>query len=170
MRRKYTLREFTDFIAEADRRVPDLCIGTDILVGYPAETEAHFEETCATFLQQPIAYCHVFTFSERKGTPAAALPADRQVPMAERQRRSARLRQLSAQKRHAFARRYLGTERTVLFENGRDGVWPGYTDNYIRVVVEDLGHGNLVNRLGRVRLREAHADFVEAEWIAPATR
>ncbi|MGJ3241431.1 MAG: tRNA (N(6)-L-threonylcarbamoyladenosine(37)-C(2))-methylthiotransferase MtaB [Opitutales bacterium] len=165
MRRKYTLKAFTDFIAEADRRVPDLCIGTDILVGYPIETEARFAETCETFRAHPFAYCHVFTFSERKGTPAAAIPADRQVPVAVRHQRSAHLRRLSARKRHAFACRFLGRDRDVLFENSRDGVWPGYTDNYIRVLVDDPGRGPLVNRRGVVRLKEAHADFVEGELV-----
>ena len=160
MGRRYGLSEYLDFLDLAQARVEGLCIGTDILVGYPTETEALFEETCRTFLSGPFAYCHVFTFSERKGTRAARYPIEQQVPMEERQRRSARLRRLSAQKRHDYFADHLGREVEVLFENPRESSWPGYTGNYIRVVVPDSGE-DLRNRVGRVRLERVSADFVE---------
>ena len=159
MKRRYTLQEYLDFIHLANESVPDLCIGTDILVGYPTETLEHFQETCDTFLGNPFAYCHVFTFSERSGTRAARIPAEEQVPMEERHRRSAQLRRLSAKKKHDYAQQYLGKTVRVLFENPRDELWPGYTDNYIRVVAKDAR--DLTNRTALVKLESIEADFVE---------
>ena len=70
MRRKYSLKEFLDFVDKAHAFVPNLCVGTDIMVGF-GETDELFEQSCATFMDGPFAYCHVFTYSEREGTVAA---------------------------------------------------------------------------------------------------
>ncbi|MCH2156134.1 MAG: tRNA (N(6)-L-threonylcarbamoyladenosine(37)-C(2))-methylthiotransferase MtaB [Opitutales bacterium] len=164
MRRRYSLQEYVDFINMAESRVRDLCIGTDILVGYPTETEAHFEETCQTFLNNPFAYCHVFTFSERDGTRAGPIPQSEQVPTQERNRRSAHLRRLSAKKRHDYYSAHVGQTLPVLFENPREDTWPGYTDNYIRVVAKDSR--DLKNKMAQVRLEGVSADFVEGTVVA----
>ncbi len=100
MKRRYTREEFLEFIERADRAVPDLCLGTDILVGTPGETEADFNETCSVLEDSPLTYAHVFKYSERPGT--AACRYDDKVDPAEKNRRSARIRRLSALKRHAF--------------------------------------------------------------------
>ncbi len=157
MRRKYTVEEFTEFIAQAAETVPDLCIGTDILVGFPGEGEEEFAETCRTFLNNPLAYCHVFPYSERDGTIAAKRAE--QVPVAERRRRCAYLRRLGAQKRYDYYERHVGRTLEVLFEDRRDGLWPGYTGNYIRVVCSSAK--DLTNRRARVKLDRAGAEFVE---------
>ncbi len=154
MKRKYTRREFTDFLDEANRRVPSLCIGTDIMVGMPGETEADFEETCAVLRDSPLAYAHVFKYSERDGTASQRIP-DKVDPKTAN-RRSARVRRLSAQKRHAFYQRYLGTSVEVLFEQEQDGWWDGYTGNYVRVAARSAKR--LRNELGRVRLERIHGD------------
>lgn len=154
MKRKYTRREFTDFLDEANRRVPGLCIGTDIMVGMPGETEADFEETCAVLRDSPLAYAHVFKYSERDGTASQRIP-DKVDPKTAN-RRSARVRRLSAQKRHAFYQRYLGTSVEVLFEQEQDGWWDGYTGNYVRVAARSTKR--LRNELGRVRLERIHGD------------
>lgn len=164
MGRRYSLEEYLAFLDLARTAVPDLCIGTDILVGYPTETPACFEETCQTFLNGPFAYCHVFTFSERKGTRAARYPSSQQISMEERNRRSAHLRRLSAQKRYDYYNAYLGCEVEVLFEDPREDSWPGYTANFIRVVLPDQGI-DLQNRLARVRLERISADFVEGRFL-----
>lgn len=164
MGRRYRLQEYLDFLEMAQSRVSDLGIGTDILVGYPTETPEYFEETCQTFLQGPFSYCHVFTFSERKGTRAARYRAREQVPMEERHRRSAHLRRLSSQKRHDYYSTFLGREVEVLFEDPREDTWPGYTGNFIRVVVPNQGI-NLQNRLAKVRLQDISADFVEGQFV-----
>ena len=161
MRRRYSVREFTDFINRAHSLVPDLCIGTDLMVGFPGESMADFEETCGVFWRNPFAYCHVFPFSERKGTAAARM--DGEVPVAERNARSARLRRLSALRRRRFYERFLGTTLEVLFEDAREGTWPGYTGNYIRVVCPSKN--DLTNRRALVVLEAISADFVEGRVI-----
>ena len=162
MKRKYTLDEFLDFIHLADESVPDLCIGTDILVGFPGETPELFEKTCQTFLEGPFAYSHVFTYSERDGTPSTKLPEV--VPVPERKNRSAHLRRLSAKKRHDYFEQHLGRTYPVLFENLREGTFPGYTPNYIRTIIPDNGE-DLTNRQGLVRLDSISADFVEGTLV-----
>ena len=92
--------EMISFFDRAFDRIPNLCLGTDLMVGFPGESESDFEETCENFLGLPFAYCHVFTFSNRKGTRAANM--DDQVPVEEKRRRSAHLRRLSASKRMNF--------------------------------------------------------------------
>ncbi|MEM9026673.1 MAG: tRNA (N(6)-L-threonylcarbamoyladenosine(37)-C(2))-methylthiotransferase MtaB [Verrucomicrobiota bacterium] len=163
MKRRYHLDEYVEFIHLANDSVPDICIGTDILVGYPTESLENFQETCNTFLKNPFTYCHVFTFSERAGTRAARIPAESQVPMEERHRRSAHLRRLSAKRRHDYAQRYVGKAMRVLFENPREGIWPGYTDNYIRVVAQD--YRDLTNKTALVTINSVEADFVEGDVI-----
>jgi len=156
MRRRYTLQEFLDFIHLANERVSDLCIGTDILVGYPGEGEEEFEQTCRTFMEHPFAYCHVFSYSERDTTPAARMENRHDVP--EKQRRSAHLRRLSESKRYDYYEKHLGREMTVLFEDPKEDHWPGYTDNFIRVVVRD--ERDLRNRICRVRMDKVVGDAV----------
>jgi threonylcarbamoyladenosine tRNA methylthiotransferase MtaB len=162
MRRRYKVQEFLEFLDKATSIVPDLCIGTDIMVGFPGETETDFEQTCHVFLEAPFAFCHVFTYSERDGTVAAK--RDDHVPLPERKRRSAHLRRLSAMKRYDFHESFLGRELPVLFENQREATWPGYTPNYIRVVIPSAGD-NLLNRRGLVRLDSISADFVDGTLI-----
>ncbi|MCB1120864.1 MAG: tRNA (N(6)-L-threonylcarbamoyladenosine(37)-C(2))-methylthiotransferase MtaB [Verrucomicrobiae bacterium] len=161
MRRKYTLKEYLDFLYLAHESVEDLCLGTDIMVGYPNEGEAEFEETCQTFLDAPFAYCHVFTFSERDGTPAARMANRVEVPV--KQIRSAKLRRLSESRRYDYYEAHVGREMTVLFEDPRDGLWPGYTDNFVRVVVES--RQDLHNQIGRVRLDRVVGEVVEGTLV-----
>jgi len=167
MRRKYSVSDYLDFIHLACERVEDLYLGTDIMVGFPGETEEEFDETCRVFREGPFAFCHVFTYSEREGTVAAKSEA--QVSIPERARRSAVLRRLSASRRHDFYQRYLGRTVRVLFEDPKPGFWPGYTDNYIRVVVQAASlpdpAADLTNRTARVRLDRISADFIEATWV-----
>ncbi len=161
MRRKYTVEEFTGFIRQAVDAVPGLCLGTDILAGFPGEGEKEFEETCQTFINNPFAYCHVFPFSERDGTIAAGKAE--QVPVPERQRRCAYLRRLGAQKRYDYYEKHLGKTLEVLFEDPRRGLWPGYTGNYIRVVSQSSE--NLANRRAMVKLEHVGTEFVEGAIV-----
>lgn len=178
MRRKYTSAEWTDFVAAARQRVPDLYVGTDVMVAFPGETEAEFEETCQLLLEHRIAFAHVFTYSERDGTLAAKWP-ELAIPVPERQRRSARLRALAQRLRRAWQEAHLGQEMTILCENPREGHAPGYTDNYISCLIpaEDLQRfaqehatvlsaADLANRRVRARLEHITADFVQARLMA----
>ncbi len=165
MRRKYTISEYLEFLHLARESVDGAYIGSDIMVGFPGESEEEFQETCRVFLENPFNFCHVFSFSERKGT-LAAKRAD-QVPIEERQRRSAHLRRLSAKKRYDFYEAHLGKTMRVLFENPKLDCWPSYTDNYIRVVAprDAMNGADLANRCAEVRLDRLSADFVEGEIV-----
>lgn len=157
MKRKYSLQEYLDFLHLAHESVKDLCLGTDIMVGFPGETDEDFETTCETFFENPFSYSHVFSYSRRDNTPAAR--AADQVPEAEKKRRSAKLRALSSRQRQAFFAARLGETLPVLFEQKKEGAWPGYTPNYIRVVVDS--NENLLNTIQNVKLTKLAADYVE---------
>ena len=163
MKRKYGMKEMTDFFDRAVQAIPQLCLGTDLMVGFPGETESEFEETCDRFLELPFAYCHVFTFSERAGTPAAKM--DKQLQMEEKRLRSARLRRLSAAKRMSFHEKQLGQVFRVLLENPKDEFYSGYTDHYVRVVVPQAITG-LENRMALVKMEKATPEFIEGRLLS----
>ena len=162
MKRRYKLEEMDAFFNRATSAVPDLCVGTDLMVGFPGESSSDFEETCATFLDGPFAYCHVFTYSEREGTPAAK--SNQQVPMEERRRRSAHLRRLSASKKMDFHAFYEGKELRVLLENPKDNSYFAYSDNYLKVRVPEQPLG-LANRMARVKIGQAFPEYCLGELV-----
>jgi threonylcarbamoyladenosine tRNA methylthiotransferase MtaB len=165
MRRKYTVLEYLAFIHRARNTVPDLYIGTDIMVGFPGESLDEFDETCQIFQENPFDFCHVFPYSERDGTLAAR--REDQIPTEERARRSAHLRRMASSKRYEHYTAYLGKTMPVLFEDPKEGTWPGYTDNYIRVVIkaDQAKNEYLANRMGSVRLNKISADFVSGDLL-----
>lgn len=163
MRRKYGMDEMISFFDRATSTVPNLCLGTDLMVGFPGETDSDFEETCESFLSLPFAYCHTFSYSEREGTPAAKMKD--QVPVEERRRRSAHLRRLSASKKMNFHEEQLGKEFVVLLENPKDGFYGGYTEHYVRVNIPEEPLG-LENQMARIRMLKASPDFVEGSLQA----
>ncbi|MBC8259369.1 MAG: tRNA (N(6)-L-threonylcarbamoyladenosine(37)-C(2))-methylthiotransferase MtaB [SAR324 cluster bacterium] len=153
MKRRYTATEYADEIWRAFESVPDLCLGTDVMVGFPEENEAEFESTLNLLNKLPLTYFHVFPFSTREGTPAFRMEA--QINPQVKQRRGEILRSLSSKKRRTFNQRFLAQTRNVLWEARKpDGTISGYTDNYIRVVLEDLNGPDLRNQLLRVTLKE----------------
>lgn len=156
MKRKYSREEFLAFIERAHASVDDLCIGTDVLVGSPGETEADFSETLDLLANAPLCYAHVFKYSERKGTPASRYEG--KVDPAAASLRSAKARRVSAQKRRAFHQARLGRTMDVLFESEEDGYWSGYTGNYIRVAVRSSLR--LKNEVRPVKLERICGDFV----------
>lgn len=162
MKRTYLRDEFSEFILQANELVDDLCIGTDIMVGFPGETDQDFEDTVEFFVENPFSYSHVFSYSRRDKTPAAR--AEEQVSEDVKKSRSSQLRALSARQMKAFQSRFLGTERTVLFESQKEGYWSGYTDNYVRVLVSS--NEDLKNQSRLVRLKESSADFVLGELLS----
>ena len=132
MKRRYQRELYQERVEAILARHPDACIGVDVIVGFPGETEDHFLDTYQFLLNLPIGYLHVFTYSERPGTEAIDLPGV--VPPVERKARNHRLRLLSAQKQKAFALVHEGSVRRVLWEDAdRQGYMQGYTENYIRV-------------------------------------
>ncbi len=134
MHRRYGVKEYRDFVEAALRRVPDLGLGTDLMVGFPGEDERRFASTLALASDLPFSYLHVFSYSPRPGT--AALRLGDSAPATLVAARSRRLSELSRAKRLAFYQRYAGRTLPVLFEEtNRDGLAVGLTGNYIRVGV-----------------------------------
>ncbi|PPK85270.1 threonylcarbamoyladenosine tRNA methylthiotransferase MtaB [Neolewinella xylanilytica] len=132
MRRRYRRELYAERVAHIRWVMPHACIGVDLIVGFPGETEADFLETYRFVQELDVTYFHVFTYSERANTPAADM--DGIVPLPERRRRNKMLNILSEKKRRAFYERHRGAVRPVLLEQGKeDGVLYGFTDNYIKV-------------------------------------
>ncbi|MCG3110614.1 MAG: tRNA (N(6)-L-threonylcarbamoyladenosine(37)-C(2))-methylthiotransferase MtaB [Candidatus Manganitrophus sp. SB1] len=155
MGRRYTRREYIDFVREATARVPNLGLGTDVMVGFPGEGEKEFAETLALIDSLPFSYLHVFPFSKRKGTRVTKMDLA-PVPSKVIKERSRMLCDLSRQRRKAFYSGAIGGSVEVLFETRNEaGLFCGLTPNYIRVGVES--DRDLSGRLGSVRI-EAAAD------------
>ena len=134
MNRPYTVKEYLALIDRFVKRIPDVCIGTDVMVGYPGESESQFARTVDVIRKGPFAYCHVFSFSPRPGTPAARL--NTHVPKCVIKLRSQQLSQLSRLKRVGYYQRFIDSRVSVLFESQDSrGVWTGLTDNFIKVGV-----------------------------------
>jgi threonylcarbamoyladenosine tRNA methylthiotransferase MtaB len=148
MKRKYDVCQLNAIIAQAFETVPNICIGTDVIVGFPGETDTHFEETYNLLKILPVSYFHVFSFSKRNNAKAKEFP--RQVNEAIIQQRSAKLRALSQRKRRLFYERMLGKTVSVLFEQHKRGFWYGLTDNFISVKISS--NKNLKNVIRRVQL------------------
>jgi threonylcarbamoyladenosine tRNA methylthiotransferase MtaB len=150
MKRKYRAREFEQFIRMADDLVPQICIGTDMIVGFPGETEEDFERSARSLREWPIDYAHVFSYSWRQMTHSGKLPPSDKIPAEMVERRSQILRDMSLRKRQMFHGSLLGTRQSVLFEEKKKDGWSGLTDNYIRVGVES--DRSLANEFGTVHL------------------
>ena len=145
--------------------MPHACIGVDVIVGFPGETDAHFEETYQFIHSLDVSYLHVFTYSERDNTRAVNM--DGIVPVNVRKERNKRLRILSEKKRKHFYDAHLHTTRPVLFEAENDGGYMyGFTDNYIKVAVPF--NAGLVNTIAPVELASV-SDFGYAKGTPVAT-
>lgn len=127
MKRRYRARHYADRILKARRLMPDAAIGADVMVGFPGETDAEFEETRQLIESLPFTYLHVFTYSERPGTPAATAP---QVPIPVRKQRNRVLRELATRKNEDFRRRFVNRRLSVVT---LDRPRAALSDNYIPV-------------------------------------
>lgn len=153
MRRGHTAEDFAALTEKLAAKIPGVGIGTDVIVGFPGETDAAFENTYALLRDAPVAYHHVFTYSIRKGTAAATMPD--QVPPEVKAERNRRLRELSHAQTEAFAARFEGDPLDVVVERGRREHAMALADNYVRV---PLVRGDLeVGQRGRVTI-ERHGD------------
>jgi threonylcarbamoyladenosine tRNA methylthiotransferase MtaB len=154
MRRRYTFEEFLAFIVQAKEEVPRICIGSDLIVGFPGESDEIFAQTFHALQRAPIDYFHVFPYAERKGTTSEKLFP--KIESREIQKRATALRTLSDLKRQEFIGRFCGQTVQVLFEKETEpNRWQGYSENYIRVVVES--EINLRNQIRTVRITNAKA-------------
>ena len=155
MRRRYMKELYQDRVGHIKTVMPDACIGVDVIVGFPGETDELFLETYNFLNALDISYLHVFTYSERPNTHAATLPDV--VPKSIRSKRSKMLRGLSAKKRRAFYESQIGSKRTVLFEGeNKEGYIHGFTENYVKVKAP--WNPELVNTLHKIRLTEIDSD------------
>jgi threonylcarbamoyladenosine tRNA methylthiotransferase MtaB len=155
MKRRYMRELYVDRVSKIKEVMPHACIGVDVIVGFPGETDAHFLETYNFLNELDISYLHVFTYSERENTEAVAMEGV--VPMNVRNKRSKMLRGLSVKKRRAFYESQLGAIRTVLFESeNKEGYIHGFTENYVKV--KATWNPELVNTLHDVTLTKIDAD------------
>ena len=163
MKRRYLRELYSSRVAKIREVMPDACIGVDVIVGFPGETDEHFLETYYFLNELEVSYLHVFTYSERADTEAVAM--DGVVADAVRAKRSKMLRGLSAKKRHSFYESQLGKERTVLFESDhKQGYIHGFTENYVKVKAP--WDPMLVNTLRKVRLTKIDVDgLVRFEFV-----
>ncbi|MBV7268632.1 tRNA (N(6)-L-threonylcarbamoyladenosine(37)-C(2))-methylthiotransferase MtaB [Winogradskyella luteola] len=155
MKRRYMKELYVNRVSKIKEVMPHACIGVDVIVGFPGETDDHFLETYNFLNELDISYLHVFTYSERDNTEAAEMNGV--VPKNIRAKRSKMLRGLSAKKRRAFYEEQLGTERTVLFESeNKEGYIHGFTENYVKV--KTPWNPELVNTLHGVHLTKIDED------------
>lgn len=155
MKRRYLREVYTDRVKNIREVMPHACIGVDVIVGFPGETDEHFLETYHFLNDLDISYLHVFTYSERDNTEA--IDMDGVVPANVRSKRSKMLRGLSVKKRRAFYESQIGTNRTVLFESeNKEGYIHGFTENYVKV--KTPWNPELVNTLHEVNLTKIDED------------
>jgi threonylcarbamoyladenosine tRNA methylthiotransferase MtaB len=163
MKRRYMRELYSERVAKIREVMPHACIGVDVIVGFPGETDEHFLETYHFLNDLDISYLHVFTYSERDNTEAVEM--DGVVPMNVRSKRSKMLRGLSVKKRRAFYESQIGTNRTVLFESeNKEGYIHGFTENYVKV--KTPWNPELVNTLHEINLTKIDEDgSVRIEFI-----
>lgn len=145
MRRNYDTAYYHELLIKARDRLPDAALGSDIIVGFPGESDAAFERSLEYFASLPLTYFHVFPYSRRRGTVAASLPDH--VPAKVKKERAQRMRELGARKKEAFCRSFLGKRLSVLVEAKTDRYsrgWRGFSKNYLPVALS--GGDDRVNR------------------------
>lgn len=152
MGRRYTPNEYAAGVALLRRHFDNPAISTDIMTGFPGETEADFTEGMRFVEEMRFARCHVFPYSERGGTPAATMPGA--VPPVERRERARRMIQACGAAQREYMAQFLGTAQPVLLDKRERDALSGYTDRYVRVRVPDGPLGDIV----RVRLEKAGPD------------
>lgn len=164
MRRRYDTQLYRERVAAIKQLMPECCIGVDVIIGYPGETEQEFIATYNFLNELDVSYLHVFTYSERDNTHAITLAEV--VPLKERNKRSKMLRILSEKKRRAFYDTQLKTYRPILFENNvtEEGLMTGYTDNYVKIEsdYDPLQINTIVNGYLREITVSGNVSFVEA--------
>lgn len=163
MRRRYQRELYLKRVTQIKNRMPHACIGVDVIVGFPGETDEHFMETYHFLNELEVSYLHVFSYSERANTLAAEMPNP--IPKNVRAKRSKMLRGLSLKKRRAFYEQQLGTTQKVLFESeNKNGYIHGFTPNYVKV--KTYWNPTLCNTIHDVKLTQIADDgLVSFEFV-----
>ena len=159
MRRRYKRDLYEERVAKIKSIIPHACIGVDVIVGFPGETDDDFLDTYNFLNELDISYLHVFTYSERPNTDAVEM--GEVVPKETRAERSKMLHILSDKKRRYFNDQFIGKDRPVLFETMKNGKIQGHTDNYIQVQVD--GDTNLINTIHPVSLIKNQGSFIDGQ-------
>ena len=165
MNRRYTAKEYEDSVNLLRETLPDVSISTDVIVGFPGETEEEFNETYEFLKRIKLTKTHIFKYSPRKGTKAADMP--NQLDGKVKDERSKKLIELNDINEKAFTEKFLGREMDVLMEQGvkgKEDVYEGYTRNYIKVEVHCMA-ANITGRIVDVRLEKAEKDYEIAEMV-----
>ncbi len=165
MNRPYTTADFRHLIQKIRNKIPDIGITSDIMVGFPGETDTHFANSLAFVEEMGFSGLHVFKYSPRKGTPASKFP--NQVPAPVKEKRSKAMLKLAEQGFVNFAQKYVGKTLDVLVETEwPQGGWEGHTDNYLRVILtEEVNKGEIVP----VRIKSVEKKYVRGELIKAGT-
>ncbi|MCD8359688.1 MAG: tRNA (N(6)-L-threonylcarbamoyladenosine(37)-C(2))-methylthiotransferase MtaB [Acidaminococcaceae bacterium] len=162
MHRPYDTRRFAKLLGDIRKRIPNIAITTDIIAGFPGETEDEFMLTLAFAENCGFSKMHIFPYSKRKGTPAEKMP--NQIPETVKQKRCAQLAELDHKQQQSFFEQCVGSEAEVLFEQtAADGYIEGLTSNYLRVYVQ--GGAELCGTLRKVRLLKAETGFLVGELL-----
>ena len=162
MRRRYKAELFVELVKKISQNIPGVCIGTDVLVGFPGESETHFSEMTFLLERLPLAYFHVFRYSARPGTIAAGL--NDSVSSKTKKKRSEVLRKLSERKRNHFLRQFKGEDLSVLIEKkSKLGLYRGLSDNYITVNVKS--DNQIANSIKTIRITDIGIAEVQGELI-----
>jgi threonylcarbamoyladenosine tRNA methylthiotransferase MtaB len=164
MRRKYDRELYAERVNYIKSLRPDTCIGVDVIVGFPGETDLHFMETVDFLKQLDVSYLHVFTYSERANTNAKKMKDA--VPHSKRKERSQILHLLSERKKRAFYESNKNSQRNVLFENDENnGVMFGFTENYVKI--KTPFNPSLTNTIKKVQLSQLDRDGIYKSEIEP---
>jgi len=168
MRRRYSLRDYRKAVAAIREKIPDVAITTDVMVGFPDESEEEFEESYSFCKEMTFAALHVFAYSPRPDTLAAKMPE--KVNEKVKKQRSLRILELAAESADKFSQRFVGQTKEVLWENevkAGSGIYSGLTDNYIRVYARS--ERELTNTIAKTRLIKP-ADSMEKPLLRASTR
>jgi len=160
MKRRYTLTDYQRAVTSIRKAVPDVAVTTDVISGFPGETEAEFEESYDFCRQVDFTRIHVFPYSRRPGTEAAEMPD--QVSEKIKRERKQKMLALAGESAHDFKQRFLGRTMTVLWEQKSGDVWSGYTANYIKIYAKSSQ--DLTNQLIPVKLESIYKDGVWGRW------
>lgn len=152
MRRRYTPDEYAECVSRLREKMPECAVTTDIIVGFPGETEQEFEETLQFAKDVALARIHVFPYSRREGTVAASMPG--QLSRGAKAARAAKLSSLAKELEQEYASSFVGTVQDVLFEEKEGECFAGHTDTYLKVLIS-AGEDDLSNRFLRVRIEKA---------------
>ncbi len=163
MRRKYLLQDYYGLAERIAKIAPDIAWGTDLIAGFPGETEDEFQQTISAIQELPFTYLHIFRYSERYGTKASKLPG--QVDFQVKKKRAVILRELGTKKKRKYIQNYIGREQLVLFETtDTQGLFTGMTPNYMCIKVES--NQALTNTIQTVKIIRDLGSYVEGQLLS----